>query len=823
MQQEATIFRIFIASPSDLGEERKALREVVNQINEIFSRETDWRIELLGWEDTMPGGGRPQALINIDVDKADLFVGCLWHRWGTPSGSHGKTGFEEEFERAWHRREETGAPDIWLFFKTVSEEQQKDPGDQLKKVLAFRKREEKARRLLFNQFTDVEDWKRRIGPLLHRQLLALLRRSLDQKAAQSPQAQHTTLATPVSVSSGSKLKKSVARASVVTLLRRAGDELASQSIPAFREWLGDTRCVRLLLFATALYWQKIQAGEFGPHEVNSVYWHRRKLRLIAQEFLFLLKIVVDDSSLTKPGWYWAHRWKAKMSGWLPWLIEFDNDERGRAVALHFATETAFPLRSTAAKRALYNALNDNGIGVRFGALAYFATHGRTAALPELRRLLSDPDSRFSSEAKSTIHAIKLRLRPEKEMKQILEEHISLSDTLLNALSENISRLSSGTLEKCLNHTSPVLREQAAAELHKRHSLSLPSSLQLVTDDSRSVRKQGFYGLIDHNAAPAPSEIRAQLSGYRLSTFSFAAESVNPDEVIAYYFSKQTADILWTYVDSVDGNSHLALRALGEFFTSNRNLIRDALIDDFEQRVAAAKVRRDQSSLLGYTPLFGEDPIETERKNLRTVSLALLADHPDPADKKLFLRFLSSELSATDQTIACLRGLSHLAHSDTIESVKPFLSSGSGAVQAAAARAFLSLAPDWEAAIRTLLSAKSEHIIWIIVAISLERRAREIWEQLKPLLTDPSEEIRRLVCYYATSLLERKQLLAALTEYLKSGWYYYNVVVLLDRSIYAPPNVRTYFSKQEVAHFAKLTKDATRGWPGLTFQLGERDD
>jgi hypothetical protein len=80
--------------------------------------------------------------------------------------------------------------------------------------------------------------------------------------------------------------------------------------------------------------------------------------------------------------------------------------------------------------------------------------------------------------------------------------------------------------------------------------------------------------------------------------------------------------------------------------------------------------------------------------------------------------------------------------------------------------------------------------------------------------DSSEEIRRLVCHYATSLLERRQLLALLKEYLKSGWYYYNVVTLLDRSIYAPPNVRTYFRKQEVDHFAKLTKEATRDWPGL---------
>src|SRR5256885_13644216 len=107
MDQHISVFRVFIASPSDLREEREALRDIVNEINRIFSPETDWRIELLGWEDTMPGGGRPQELINVDVDKADLFIGCLWRRWGTPAGADGKTGFEEEFDRAFERRTKT--------------------------------------------------------------------------------------------------------------------------------------------------------------------------------------------------------------------------------------------------------------------------------------------------------------------------------------------------------------------------------------------------------------------------------------------------------------------------------------------------------------------------------------------------------------------------------------------------------------------------------------------------------------------------------------------------------------------------------------------
>ena len=120
MDQQIKLYRVFIASPGDLADERKALRDVVERINGICARETDWRIELLGWEDTLPGAGRPQELINADLEKADLFIGCLWQRWGTPTGDGNKTGFEEEFCRSLEKYKLNGTPEIWLFLKKLN-------------------------------------------------------------------------------------------------------------------------------------------------------------------------------------------------------------------------------------------------------------------------------------------------------------------------------------------------------------------------------------------------------------------------------------------------------------------------------------------------------------------------------------------------------------------------------------------------------------------------------------------------------------------------------------------------------------------------------
>src|SRR5262245_5384609 len=82
----------------------------------------------------------------------------LWTRWGTPSGEGFTSGFQEEFERAQQRNQNTGTPEIWLAFKQVPHGQLNDPGDQLKKVLAFKQAQIEAQRVLYKQFSDKEEW-----------------------------------------------------------------------------------------------------------------------------------------------------------------------------------------------------------------------------------------------------------------------------------------------------------------------------------------------------------------------------------------------------------------------------------------------------------------------------------------------------------------------------------------------------------------------------------------------------------------------------------------------------------------------------------------
>ena len=152
--RQRRLLKVFIASPGDLQPERQSTRAVVDEINLTLGRPFNVSIDLLGWEDTLPGVGRPQELINRDVDDCDLFIGLIWKRWGTHPGGHYSSGFEEEYERAHQRKQSTEKPEIWLAFKQVPQDQLNDPGDQLKRVLAFKQAENAARRVLYHEFTD---------------------------------------------------------------------------------------------------------------------------------------------------------------------------------------------------------------------------------------------------------------------------------------------------------------------------------------------------------------------------------------------------------------------------------------------------------------------------------------------------------------------------------------------------------------------------------------------------------------------------------------------------------------------------------------------
>ncbi|MBU1218364.1 DUF4062 domain-containing protein [Myxococcota bacterium] len=88
MAYRAIVIRVMIASPGDVQEERKIIREVLQKWNDIHSIGKKLVFLPVGWETHMApqSGGTPQELINKKILKdCDLLIGVFWTRIGSPT------------------------------------------------------------------------------------------------------------------------------------------------------------------------------------------------------------------------------------------------------------------------------------------------------------------------------------------------------------------------------------------------------------------------------------------------------------------------------------------------------------------------------------------------------------------------------------------------------------------------------------------------------------------------------------------------------------------------------------------------------------------
>lgn len=98
MPYNATIYRVFIASPGDVPKERAIVRSTVVDWNSVNAASKKLFLDPIGWEThavpTM--GDRPQAIINKQILRdADLLIGVFWTRLGTATGEHASGTIEE--------------------------------------------------------------------------------------------------------------------------------------------------------------------------------------------------------------------------------------------------------------------------------------------------------------------------------------------------------------------------------------------------------------------------------------------------------------------------------------------------------------------------------------------------------------------------------------------------------------------------------------------------------------------------------------------------------------------------------------------------------
>ncbi|MFT9638732.1 hypothetical protein ACMZ49_15550 [Alcaligenes phenolicus] len=135
MSFSATVYRILVASPSDVAEDRAAVASAIHDWNSHNSKARGIVLLPVMWETHAAPSldARPQAVINEQlVRECDMLVGIFWTRLGSPTGE-AESGTIEEIN--WFVKEKKP---VMIYFSTRNLPSDCDI-DQVKRLREFKK------------------------------------------------------------------------------------------------------------------------------------------------------------------------------------------------------------------------------------------------------------------------------------------------------------------------------------------------------------------------------------------------------------------------------------------------------------------------------------------------------------------------------------------------------------------------------------------------------------------------------------------------------------------------------------------------------------
>jgi hypothetical protein len=827
-QPTRNILYVFLASPGGLEAERQLARDVVEEINRMFADATGWQVVLLGWEDTMPGFGRPQALINKDVDRCHIFVGLLHKRWGQPTGAPEYTsGFEEEFYRALQRRRDTGSPEMFMVFKQI--EDRTDPGEQMQRVLRFRESQIQNKELLFKEIGGTAEWERNLREWLSH---AVLERYSGENVRQVESS--TSLQAPRTTDDEESLREVAASEPDQALplqLREIGGRVAQAALASttgnFYALIGNLtefEILRLLLATEAAASHQFDAEVLSTHKINRLYRYKSDLQIDFAERLLMFRTLVADSNNITPGWYWYEGFGFSDSGFaLLFLTTSDRDDTIRTNALGLlrsagAIPTHNRRKGSKARRGLVTTLlQESAPQVRSAAISYISRIGTLRDIPAIESVVATANTGDVSDLRLLIATIRAKEEPSELFRDLLATN-DLASSHVEQLVSTRSRIDEPLLHEGLRHTSPLMRRLSAIALFEGGHLTTDEARLLSNDVDQSIRITGILGLTRAGVPIAPAEARQRTESEKKpdgSLFALRTDGRMPTlpngvaDVNGFFSESDVVvfEILRTkpyeqVASSVEwlGNGWIAYRVLAlDHFRQEETRIRKDLASDFKRLESAwlAEWEREHPGLSAdlVTKHMPPHVRQFVIEELASSALAGIATNGRKTDAKFGRKYLDSQYDiAKRQAIRVLR---RFGNSSDVEPLLRTARNSYGSTQREALEAAVALG--WgtsEDPIPSMLVSGEVEQVRVAIQWLLSHKYGNSSFSVRPLLWHEKDEIRTLAVGYLCEVLDRDALEQMVIDYPKEqGSYYYNVVCWLDRLLFSPEPFRTTYRTQ----------------------------
>lgn len=508
------VISFFLASPGDLFLERKVAKQVADELNSMLSLKLNVHIELVGWEDTVSSAGRPQEIINRDLERCDVFIGLLWKRWGSAPDNESKyeSGFEEEFAIATTGHRSCKKPLISLFFKKIDTLALSDPGQQLQKVVNFRKKIIEDKALLFQEFENEKDFEGVIRKCISNYVLE----HIDLIDSQ-PQAAHAPdVEVEVESSKSDKNRETFdfspirgeSANFIQSILRRSGDASKRAKLEPFE-------VARLRLIANGLGDGQNDNSYLGTHDANLIYRNKDSCQLDEQELLGLLHSSARNLKYENiPIWCWLQHPINKHYSLS--FLTLTIPEGGHSIVssildLMTITGTKLTSHEFVTRREFVDAwLSDRFTSsVKNSALRYLGENGVEDDLDEIHKEINRNDSQTIASAQEAYVSIKLRVGLNSGLEAVnYLQSAGLGERLINSIFENHSHIGTDTLIKTLENRNKTVRAKAAEILIVRDLFSTNLIEAIQQDSEPSVRALAIPALLKQGAILSDDEAKA---------------------------------------------------------------------------------------------------------------------------------------------------------------------------------------------------------------------------------------------------------------------------------------------------------------------------
>jgi len=804
MAETRRFIKVFLASPGDLAEERKVAKAIVDEFNSQLADALGYQVELVGWEDTLPGVGRPQAIINRDLDGCDLFVGMLWKRWGTPPGTEPYTsGFEEEFKRSMTRNAKEGRPEINLLLRDLDAASLADPGDHLKKVIAFKDQVFAEKKLLAGTFADARDFEGKFRKCIQGYVIALAGKDKvsESEKDQAPLAEaQTTPATEPGPTTPLSVEGAIFLRNFLITAEKATDEhpLAAE----------DVARVRLLSIIAAVHGNDQQS--LGSHDANLLFKARTKFEFSRREHQGLLNGGLEHFKHENvPLWHWVAAVDGFKNDILPIYSAFGTTERrvGALKAMRLIAQPIVEQKHIGRKVIVPLWLSESTeTAVRVAALEYLSECGQPSDLPFINEEFGRNETQTVSAAANAIIRIKLRDDRRAALEALYTMQPStVRQDLLDALFSRDAEFDDDILGRGLSHRNVFVRMKVVNLLQGRRALVASVAEPLLNDSDAKVRFEALQALIASGRSYSVDQAKVILvckspvpTGLGLHALS---QTDTEGEAALERFTEHYYDSLPD--GQLEEEAQSSIFDQHAYFTLIRRNFR-LRGDDLRKAVANQFVDRFESLLEEMARRFGTqtDLIEKTRslgKHLRSrftrEGLDIICSRLDAADLPLVRSML--ENGGVDYSAADLRYVAKFGQWCDIPLVITSLDRPEYGRKYAS---LLSIASStkYEDAARTLY-ALGKHRLNDLLATTMpgDLLARiiplipdKVFQRLAdadivPLMRSETEDVRKFASLKYVRAFPRRRIKQFLEDYMAADQFYYNVIHWFDFGVSVP--------------------------------------